>query len=132
MAAQLATVRNNDAPTDIAVVRNVGIRHDKNIVGNTRAAAPLDSAPVERAIFADGTVLPYFEASRFATILEVLRGCAEDGTVKNVRVCPNRDAAVHVNSRFKNYARADFRPLVHQTPGANRSCFVDSCLRVDK
>jgi len=68
VAANLAAVRDDGAFADVAVVGDMRIRHDKNLVRNPGAAAALDGAAVDSHVFAKGAAFADAYAGRFARI----------------------------------------------------------------
>lgn len=68
VAAQLATVRNDDSCSNIAVMGDMRVGHYQDMVCDACATAALYRATVERTIFAYGAVFANFEPGGFARV----------------------------------------------------------------
>ena len=112
----------------VALVGN----NDKNFVCNTRAAATLSRAAIDRNVFAQRAAFADAHAGRFARIFQILRGCAEDSPVKHVRVLTDGNPAVNVHARFQDNVLPNLRTGIHNAPRADDGCFVNFCLRAHK
>ena len=60
VAAQLATIRDNDAFANIAVMGDMRVGHYKYMIGDMRAATPLYRATIQGTIFTNGTIFANF------------------------------------------------------------------------
>ena len=68
VATQLAAVCDDDPCSDIAVMGDMRVGHNQDMVCDARATAALDRAAVERAIFANGAIFANRQSSGFARV----------------------------------------------------------------
>src|SRR4051812_36247233 len=77
MTRELRIIREDRVVADLAVVREMHVRHDPVVVAEPRNAGVLYGAAIERAKFANGVAIADFKARGFARILLVLRRFAQ-------------------------------------------------------
>jgi hypothetical protein len=72
-------VRDCHLVVNVAVVTDVGVRHHKHIVANSRETT-LSGRPVDGHVLAEDVIIPYFQEGRLTRVFSILGIPAYDST----------------------------------------------------
>lgn len=75
--AERGRIRHDDVVSDLAIVRDVGVRHDEIMAAHTRKSTAFHRAPIDGDKFADSVVISYLETRGFAGVSQILRSQAD-------------------------------------------------------
>jgi hypothetical protein len=126
---ELRSVDQDHAVADVAIVREVHVRHDEARLAHRRAIG-LGRAAVDVRVLADRRVVADLDPGLLALELEVLRVAAEDRADADLHAAAEPHVALERRACGDHGAVADGAVLADQRPGADLDVLAEHRARV--
>src|SRR5690606_12005172 len=129
VAAQLDAVGDNRVIADLAIVSNVGVGHDPVVIAHTGHAHILHRTGIDGDVFTNHIAIADFQASRFTSVLLVLRHAADGAETVEMVVATNRGHAIYhaVRAHFGARPYRDIGPNDAVRPDLDIICKLSAC-----
>src|SRR5579859_767732 len=131
MPAQSRRVRHNNVAPNLAIMRNMRIRHDQIVGAHPRTPSTLHRPPVDGDKLADHVMVADLQARRFARISNILRSHANRSESKEVIAQADLRRAANRDMRIQNASLADLDLRPNHAVGRNRARGMYFALRID-
>src|SRR5690606_36918679 len=114
---------------DLAIVSNVGVGHDPVVIAHTGHAHILHRTGIDGDVFTNHIAIADFQASRFTSVLLVLRHAADGAETVEMVVATNRGHAIYhaVRAHFGARPYRDIGPNDAVGPDLDIICKLSAC-----
>src|SRR5262249_34327954 len=130
VSRELRAVRDEDAVANVAIMREVHVRHDEAALADARLERRRGAA-IDGRVLAHRTALADFDEGLLTLELEILRIAAEDRTAADADAWPEVHVALEDRTERERAAIADDAAVADVRVGSDADPLTDLRLRRD-